>query len=463
MLNVEYRSIPAFRANPRHARKHPKKQVARLARGIEEHGFNVPVLIDKAGMILAGHARVEAARQARLESVPVIVISHLSETEARAFVLFDNRIAEGGEWRRDVLALEFEALLEVDADLALTGFELPEIDVVLDEARESGADEGNVGPAPGSVVSRRGDLWLLGAHRLLCGSALEGSDYVTLMTGELADVVFTDSLYNVPIGGHVLGLGRTRHREFAIAAGEMGEGEFTGFLQTAFGHMAAHSRDGSIHVQCMDWRNMREILAAADGIYDELKNLCVWAKDNGGMGSLYRSRHELVFVFKKGRAPHVNAVELGRFGHNRTNVWEYPGQNTFHRDRAGDLAAHPTVKPTALVADAIRDVSHRGAIVLDPFCGSGTTILAAERCGRGARDRARSALRRHGHPPLRAADRNPGPSCGRGAVSKSPIRRSGRTPREVAEVAFKSAATTPVEPPSGPKSPPTLPGAREMV
>jgi DNA methylase len=196
-----------------------------------------------------------------------------------------------------------------------------------------------------------------------------------------AQIVFTDPPYNVPISGHVGGLGAIQHREFAMASGEMSPAEFTAFLQSVFGHLAAYSVDGAIHFQCMDWRHVSEIMAAGTAAYTDLKNICVWAKNNGGMGSLYRSQHEFVFVFKSGTAPHINNVELGKHGRYRTNVWNYAGVNSFGGDRA-DLTLHPTVKPVAMVADALRDCSHRKGNVLDAFVGSGTTLIAAEKTGR---------------------------------------------------------------------------------
>jgi hypothetical protein len=243
-------------------------------------------------------------------------------------------------------------------------------------------------------VTRPGDLWLLGPHRVLCGSALEAGSYATLMAlgdrggeAERAAMAFTDPPYNVPVAGHVCGLGAVKHREFAMAAGEMDAAEFTAFLNTAFGHMALHSLDGSLHFVCMDWRHIPELQAAGDAVYTETKNVCVWAKDNAGMGSLYRSQHELVFVFKAGRAPHRNNVELGRHGRHRSNLWSYPGVNSFgRRSEEGDLLAlHPTVKPVKMVADAMLDCTARGDLVLDPFLGSGTTLIAAERVGRRCR------------------------------------------------------------------------------
>ena len=234
-------------------------------------------------------------------------------------------------------------------------------------------------------MSRVGDLWLLGDHRLLCGDATKLASYGSLLGGERAQLVFVDPPYNVRIDGHVCGSGSIKHREFEMAAGEMSEAQFTGFLTTVLERLAQHSADGSIHYVCMDWRHIFELLAAGRAAYSELKNLCVWNKDNGGMGSLYRSKHELVLVFKHGSGAHINNVELGRHGRNRTNVWDYAGVNSFGAGRLDDLAMHPTVKPVALVADAIMDCSHRGGIVLDCFGGSGTTLIAAEQTGRHGR------------------------------------------------------------------------------
>lgn len=227
-----------------------------------------------------------------------------------------------------------------------------------------------------------GDIWEIGLHRLICGDALDPEAYTQLLAGESAQMAFTDPPYNVPINGHVSGLGKIRHREFAMASGEMDEATFTGFLSSVFTNMANSSRKGAIQYICMDWRHIIEMMTAGTKAYSNFLNLCVWAKTNGGMGSLYRSQHELVFVFKAGDSPHINNVELGRHGRNRTNVWNYPGINSFGKDRDSDLALHPTVKPVALVMDAILDCSKRKGIILDPFAGSGTTLVAAEKTGR---------------------------------------------------------------------------------
>jgi DNA modification methylase len=285
----------------------------------------------------------------------------------------------------ELLRLELGAIEELDLgfDLELTGFTTAEIEKLLASAQS----EPGEGPVPeplidSPAVTCPGMIWEMGRHRLICGDARNPEVLDQLMNGELAQMVVTDPPYNVRVDGHVCGLGKVKHAEFAMASGEMSEKEFETFLTKVLGNLAAVSIDGSIHFVCMDWRHMRELQAAGDAVYDELKNLVVWNKDNGGMGTFYRSKHELIYVFKKGKAAHINNFELGQHGRYRTNVWDYPGVNSLSATRASDLAMHPTVKPVALVADAIRDCSKRGGIVLDAFSGSGTTIMAAELTGR---------------------------------------------------------------------------------
>jgi DNA modification methylase len=386
-LVIEHRPPGNLRPYARNARTHSAKQIAEIAASIRAFGFNNPVLIDKDGGIVAGHGRVEAAKVLGLETVPTIRLEHLSEAQKRAYILADNKLAEKAGWDREILAIELQHLMEIelDFDISATGFEVPEIDVLIEglEATPAKADPADEVPVvTGPAVTRPGDLWQIGPHRLICGDALEPETYARLLAGETAQLVFTDPPYNVRVDGHVSGLGATKHREFAMASGEMTGTEFTGFLARVFASLVAHAVDGAIHFVCMDWRHMGEVLAAARGTYTELKNLCVWSKTNGGMGSLYRSQHELVFVFKAGTAPHVNNVELGKHGRYRTNVWSYAGANTFSATREGDLAMHPTVKPVALVADAILDCSAPKGIVLDAFAGSGTTLVAAHKTRR---------------------------------------------------------------------------------
>lgn len=389
-LKVRYQNVEALKPYGGNARTHSDKQIAQIAASIGKFGFNNPVLVDGDNRIVAGHGRVAAAKGLGLREVPTIRLDHLSDAERRAYVIADNRLAELAGWDRDILRIELQGLAELDLgfDLEITGFDTTALDLLLDDdAGASAPDPGDEipPPDPGPAITRPGDIWLMGDHRLLCGDARDSSDIERLMEGETARMVFTDPPYNVKIDGHVGGAGKTKHREFAMASGEMSQDAFTQFLTGALGHMAGASCDGAIHFVCMDWRHMAELQAAGNAVYDELKNLIVWAKTNGGMGTFYRSQHELIFVFKKGRAAHINNFGLGETGRYRTNVWTYPGINTFRNGRDDELAMHPTVKPVALVADAIKDVSKRGDIVLDAFGGSGTTLIAAEKTGRKAR------------------------------------------------------------------------------
>jgi DNA modification methylase len=388
-MKIDYMRVCELRPYPNNARTHSKKQVRQIANSIAKFGFCNPVLIDDDKQIIAGHGRVEAAKLLGIAAVPTYRLSHLSEADKRAYILADNKLAEKAGWDKQILAIELQGLIDLDFEIELTGFEMPEIDIILEDAHEAdGASSGPEDAVPqyssGAAVTRTGDLWLLGNHRLLCGDARDGAAYDRLLEGAKAEFVFTDPPYNVAIDGNVCGLGRIRHREFAMGCGEMSEVEFTTFLKTVFDRLAEHTIDGSIHQICMDWRHMWEMLAAGRQVY-ELKNLCVWNKTNAGMGSFYRSKHELVFVWKSGNAAHINNFELGQHGRNRTNVWDYAGVNTMRAGRLEELAMHPTVKPVALVADAIKDCSRRGGLVLDPFCGSGTILIAAERTGRKAR------------------------------------------------------------------------------
>ena len=387
-ISVTYRQLADLHLDPKNPRVHGKAQLRQLKRSFETFGFVVPVLIDANSKVIAGHGRVMASRELGWTEVPTICLDHLTAAQARAFMIADNRLTETSAWDDKLLAQSLKELsiLDLDFSLDVIGFDMGEIDFRIESLdAEAEDDPADTLPAPTQVaVSAPGDLWLLGEHRVLCGDSLAAASYDRLMGGRLASVVFEDAPFNVKIDGHVGGKGAIKHREFAVATGEMSKEEFTAFLTTAFGHAARNSKKGSIHFQCMDFRHIDEITAAGRAVYTELKNLCVWVKNNGGMGSLYRSRHELVFVFKSGSAPHINNVELGRHGRYRTNVWEYPGINTMRRgSEEGDLLAlHPTVKPIRLVADAILDCSDRGDIVLDAFLGSGTTLMAAHRVGR---------------------------------------------------------------------------------
>lgn len=390
-LHIEYVRIDALRDNARSARRHSKKKIAQLADSIEKLGFNVPLIIDQQSTILAGHARVVAAKLVGMDEVPVVRVSHLSDVEARAFMLADNKFALNACWDFEVLADELKELVDVGFDAVLTGFSQTEIDLTICGAEEATAVKAakapeNLVPTPPSTpVTREGDLWQLGRHRVLCGDARNQACYVRLLEGEQVDMLFTDPPYNVPIAGNVSGLGKVVHDDFAMACGEMSQEEFTAFLTQTLSPAAASSRDGAIAFVWMDWRHTGELIEAGKTVFSELKNICVWNKLRAGMGAFYRSQHEFVFVFKVGTAPHTNNFGLGETGRHRSNVWDCHGVNALTAEGAEALEMHPTVKPVSLIVDALLDCSRRGETVLDPFGGSGSTLIAAQKCGRVAR------------------------------------------------------------------------------
>lgn len=387
ILQIAYRPPADLTAHSRNARKHPPRQIEKLKASINAFGFNAPVIVDRTGKILAGHGRVQAAIELGLAEVPTVTVDHLSEMSARAFMLADNETSRLSFWDEELLADELQELTAVDEPFEITdtGFDLARIDVLIEERNKQEEEvdtaDAPVDPATVEPVSRLGDLWLLGKHRLFVGSALDPLSYKVLLNSEKAQMIFTDPPFNVKVQGHVSGLGKARHHEFVMASGEMNDDEFEAFLRTTFQNLIAASVDGAIHFNCIDWRGLQLMLSAGE-VYSELKNICCWVKAQGGMGSLYRSQHELVVVFKAGKAPHINNIELGKHGRNRTNVWMMPGMNSFQKGRDEKLAMHPTVKPVALVADAILDCSTRDGLVLDVFAGSGTTLIACERTGR---------------------------------------------------------------------------------
>ncbi len=390
-LEIVWRRIDELEPAPRNPRRHSKKKVRQLATAIAMSRYVSPVVIDGDGKVLAGRARLLACRELGWSEIPTVSLDHLTQAQRDVFMLADNKLAENATWDKQLLGevLRDLSLLDLDFSLELTGFEIGEIDLLIADVDgdPSAADDpadAPLQPASTPAVSKPGDLWLLGPHRVLCGNVLETAAMRTVMGAEHAAMVFIDPPYNVKIDGNAGGLGKIHHRSFAMAAGEMSPAAFAVFLATSLRNQAAFCLGGALLYVCMDWRHMAELLAAGRDIAAELENLCIWVKDNGGMGSLYRSQHELVFVFKTGAGPHRNNVQLGRFGRNRSNVWHYPGVNSFSRKtKEGNLLElHPTVKPVALVADAILDGTARGDIVLDGFLGSGTTVIAAERTGR---------------------------------------------------------------------------------
>jgi DNA modification methylase len=384
-------ALDHIKPHAHNTRTHSKKQIRQIADSIRAVGFASPVLIDENGVLLAGHGRLEAARLLGLKTIPAILIEGLSEARKRALLLADNRIAQNAGWDRELLASELLSLPELLAadglDITVTGFESAEIDALLVDFENDAADpadELDPSQLAGPEVTRPDDLWQLGKHRLLCGDARDCGQLNRLMGRERAHMAFLDPPYNVRVR-NIVGRGQVKHQEFAMASGEMSQSVFTSFLSETL-TLAAHvSTDGAVHFVCMDWRHIGELIAAGGAAYGAMLNLIAWVKSNAGQGSFYRSQHELIGVFRVGNSPHLNTIELGRHGRSRSNVWKYAGANTFRAGRIDDLRAHPTVKPLALIADAIKDCTHRNHIVLDTFCGAGTTLLAAERVGRQAR------------------------------------------------------------------------------
>ena len=387
-LVVKQVPVISLKPHANNPRTHTKKQIRQIAELIRTFDWTNPILVDANDRIIAGHGRVEAAKQLKLPTVPVLRIEDLTEAQLTAYVIADNKLAKLAGWDQQTLAKELQFLteLDLDFDIEVTGFEMGEIDVLIESQGASTqpdpADDIPEIDEARAPVTLLGDVWLLGPDRLACGNALSSDSYRILMGRSRAQMVFVDPPYNVSIKGVLAANGRVKHPEFVMASGEMSSEEFAEFLAGALGHHAAYSQQGAIHFICMDWRHLGELLRAGEAVYSELKNLCVWKKTNAGMGSFYRSQHELVFVFRHGHDPTINNVQLGTYGRNRTNVWEYAGQNVVTSERMQALIMHPTVKPVRLVADAILDCSKRGGLILDGFAGSGTTIIAAEQTGR---------------------------------------------------------------------------------
>lgn len=391
-FDISYKNITELKPYKNNSRTHTAKQVHQIAKSLKQFSFVNPILVDESNTIIAGYGRYLAAKELKMETVPTICISHLTKDEIRAYVIADNKLAQNAGWDKDILKIELDYLMnsELDFDVTITGFEIPEIDLIInhegiEEARSKKEPDEEFFETMVDIPERvkKGDIWKLGEHKIYCGDALEKESYEKLLDKELAGIVFTDPPYNVKIVGNVTK--QKHHKEFAEASGEMSEKEFIDFLRKSMELQTKYSKNGSIHYQCMDWRHINEILTAGMTVYSEFKNLCVWDKGTGGMGSLYRSQHELIFVFKNGTASHINNVELGVNGRYRTNVWKYPGMHASNPHAKTLVKLHPTVKPVSMIMDALLDCSSAGDIVLDSFGGSGSTLIAAERTKRRAR------------------------------------------------------------------------------
>ena len=382
MANTEYRmtEIHRIKPDPRNARTHSKQQVEQIAASIAENGFVNPIIVNPEGAIIAGHGRLRAARKLRLTTVPTIVVTGLTEAQERRLRIADNKIALNAGWDVDLLRIELADIEASGLNLDLTGFTTGEIDVLRMPKLVS---EEPYDPVPVNAVTELGDIWICNGHRVGCGDLLDRVSLDALMAGARADAIVSDPPYNTSNANHNGGKGKFRHREFQYAHGEMTREQFTRFLIDTEGLMASRCRDSAVAFVFMDHHHAGEQIAAGEAVFDRRLNIAIWVKSNAGMGALYRSQHEMIFIYVAGEAQHVNNVALGKHGRNRTNVFNAPSVNAFG-SRQDDLSLHATVKPTQLIADMIMDVTARGDIVLDGFLGSGTTLLAAERTDRRA-------------------------------------------------------------------------------
>jgi len=389
-LKLEYVPIESLKTAERVLRHHKRRQIKQIGRSLQCHGFLVPLVVRADDTIVTGNARLAAAKLIGLREVPIIRDEHLSAEQSRLFAIADNKLAEGVEWDLSALAIEFAEIAFAAPELNQdnSGFSITERDIIFGRCRsdelgdldDAQADDDE--PDAGSATARLGDVFLLGRHTVVCGDATDPAVIAKAVGDRQVRTVASDVPYNTKIAGNVSGT--NRFEEFAMASGEMDKPQFTAFLASAINATQPYLLDGALLYLFMDWRHIAELIAASESTKLSYLNLLVWAKTNAGLGSFYRSAHELVGVFKHGDAPHVNNVELGRHGRNRTNVLSYPGVNTFSKGRNKALHLHPTVKPVALMADLILDSSAEGDVILDPFGGSGTTLIAAERTARTA-------------------------------------------------------------------------------
>jgi DNA modification methylase len=383
--STEWQWIPIKTVKPyaRHARNHNKRAIEKIKKIIAHYGQLVPIIVDPNNVIIDGHAVWQSMTELGSGDIAVIVVAGRSDPEVKALRLALNRIPSDAAWDNERLRREIQELVNLSFDLELTGFDAPEIDHILDvDLQELNVVDDDIPAVEKNAVSAAGDVWACGHHRVGCGDARDQAFVDRVRDGKMSDICFIDPPYNVPIAGFVSGKGCARHRESAHAVDEMSSDEFIAFLGESLKVLRAASTPSALIFACMDWRHVFELIGAGRQCGLDLLNMCVWAKTNAGMGSLYRCQHELICVFKAGAEAHANNVELGRHGRNRSNLWTYRGFNAFGSDRDELLANHPTVKPVMMIADALRDVTKRGGIVLDTFLRSGSTLMAAEEIGR---------------------------------------------------------------------------------
>lgn len=390
--NLQMIDIALIIASNKSLRKHYRKQLQKIINAIKKFGFTNPLLVDKQLRLLAGELRLLAAKELGMKQIPVIILEDLTEEEAEAIRILDNRIAEDSEWNYANLQEAIENLGKFDISFEDLGFETVDYDKIflnpdLEESEVKNSEQENADWLDANIPPKANlwDLWRLGDHFILCGNSLLQKAFETLMQGELAQIVITDPPYNCKVNGHVCGSGKIKHDEFAMASGEMTEAEFAEFISGFMQHLVQFSSNGSLHYIFMDWRNINILLTQGKKYYTELKDIAIWNKLSAGMGSLYRSQHEMIPIFKNGKAKHQNHIQLGKYGRYRTNVWDYPGVRATNPESLELLKFHPTPKNVGMLHSILLDTSSKNDIVLDCFGGSGSTLLAAERSKRRAR------------------------------------------------------------------------------
>ena len=365
---VEMLAIGMIKPYSKNPRVHNAKQIEKIKNSIMQFGFTAPILVDKENNIVAGHARYEAMKMLNAVQIPTIQLENLTPEQIKAYRIADNRLAEDAQWDSDILKIEFKELLELDFDITDTGFEIPEIDsltieLIGDENKQE--EDKEVYSLLDSIPQKvkKNDLWILGEHKIFCGDTLDPDSFKCLLMTEKAEIIVTDPPYNVKIKGHVCGNGKIQHTDFKMASGELTESEFMDFTQKFMENLRESSTDGSLHYIFIDCRGLKTFLTAGEQ-YDELKNICVWDKTTGGMGSLYRSQHEFVCVFKNGKNPHINNIQLGHNGRYRTNVWSVKGMNVQNKQAQELFKLHPTVKPVGLLSDIYLTPPHQEVLYL---------------------------------------------------------------------------------------------------
>jgi len=390
-LAIRYIDVSFLKEYKRNVKIHSEKQIAKLLQSMSTYGVVTPILVDKNYELIAGHGRLEALKQLGYQKIPIIMLEHLTEAQIKAYRLADNRIADEAEYNIDLLKIELQELVTCD-DFVITdtGFDIAEIDnIIIDDYSEKkeNTDEADEIDNLKNIEKRVhfGDIWKAGEHFVLCGDALKSESYEALLGEEKASLILVDPPYNVRITGHVCGKGKTKHKEFTMASGEMSDEEFENFVSTFIIQLVKFSYDGSLAYIFTDWRGLQIFLNIGKKLYNDLKNICIWNKLTGGMGSFYRSQYEAVCVFKKGTSSHINNVELGKNGRYRTNIWNHRGVSATNPKSLELLKFHPTVKPIGLLHEILLDASAPQNIVLDCFGGSGSTLLACERAKRKAR------------------------------------------------------------------------------